>query len=583
VIRPPRSAGRSGWSQLLRHPSLAWRVARGAGLHLHAAFGQRPRAAAHGHMAGRFSFAEALAQRVQAAPDAPFLRTQTANYSARQCDSAANRFAHFLLDTGSVSDSRVALMLDNHPLYLDAYLALQKLGAVALRVDTGLRDAGLHRVLHQARVATLVIDRHFVPQLEKVLPSLPGLREILVYEDGYDAELRDPRARSVAPAALIDLPDFAPPPAQRRSDLLEIKYTSGTTGPPKAVRVRDDAPSLRGLPLYSRIVYRRDDVIWSCLPLHHDVALWMAYGAALWCGAQFALAPRFSARGFWQQVQASGATRLHATGAMIAILLRQPPRAEDRDHRVESVIASGCPENLWRAFERRFGLRLWEGYGASDGGAFGALNFGHAPPGSIGRPFQRYAIVDEQDRPVPPGKAGELIFYLGKQRVPERTVEYAGDPEASRAKRRDGWLRTGDRVRADARGYLFFAGRLGDSIRCGGENVSADEVESAAWEHPLVQECAAYPVPSPLAGDDVMLAVVLQPGADLGAPALSSFLEARLPRRARPRHLRFLRELPRNASQKLDRRALVAAGITSDAFTSPRSIAKTSEPHRVET
>ena len=582
MTSPPRSAGRSGWGQLVRHPSLAWRVARGTSLHLRAELGQRPSAATRSHLAGRFSFAEALARRVQAAPDAPLLRTQTGTYSARQCESAANRFAHFLLETGSVSDSRVALMLDNQPLYLDAYLALQKLGAVALRVDVGLRDAGLQRVLHQARVAVLVIDRRFVPQLEKVLPSLPALREILVHEDGSDSELNDPRVRSLEAASLAKLPDSSPPLAQRRSNLLEIKYTSGTTGAPKAVRVRDDAPSLRGLPLYSRIVYRRDDVIWSCLPLHHDVALWMAFGAALWCGAEFALAPRFSASKFWQQVQASGATRLHATGAMIAILLRQPPQAEERDHQVRSVIASGCPQQLWRAFERRFGLRLWEGYGASDGGAFGALNFGHAPPGSIGRPFQRYAIVDERDHPVAPGEVGELIFYLGKQRTPERTVEYAGDPEASQAKRRDGWLRTGDRVRADVRGHLFFAGRLDDSIRCGGENVSADEVESAACAHPVVHECAAYPVPSPLAGDDVMLAVVLRPGSEVNARSLSSFLEARLPRRARPRHLRFLSDLPRNASQKLDRKALIAAGITSDTFTNPRTVARISETHRGE-
>jgi len=488
--------------------------------------------------------------------------------SARHLEAATNQVAHRLLKIGVEVDSRVALMLGNRPLYLEAYLAIQKLGAITVRVNTDLRDAGLYRLLHLARVTQLVMELRYASQVQTLLPSLPGLRRILVVDDGFEGTLRDERALTLAPGELAASPECPPasPPTRQRDDLVEIKYSSGTTGPAKALHVYRDAPALRGLPLYSRILYRRDDVIWSCLPLHHDVALWMAFGAALWCGAQFALAPRFSARRFWTELRESGATHLHATGAMIAILLRQPRQPRERDHSVRSVLASGCPPQLWHAFERRFGLQLWEGYGASDGDAFGCLNLGHSPPGSIGRPFQRYAVVDPADRPVAAGEAGELIFYLGRRSAFGRSLEQPEAAMASRAKQRDGWLRTGDRVRADSRGHLFFEGRLDDRIRCGGENVSPHDVEAAARSHPGIHDCAAYPVPSPLAGDDVMLAVLPVAGARLHAPAIASFLAARLPRCARPRHLRFVDALPRTSTQRLDRKALVGAGITTDSI-----------------
>ena len=108
-------------------------------------------------------------------------------------------------------------------------------------------------------------------------------------------------------------------------------------------------------------------------------------------------------------------------------------------------------------------------------------------------------------------------------------------------------------------------------MRCGGENVSAYEVESAARAHPAVHDCAAYPVPSRLAGDEVMLAVRVRAGVALEATALGAFLAARLPRRARPRYLRFVDALPRTSTQKLDRKPLVAAGITTDSVRLSRS------------
>jgi len=209
-------------------------------------------------------------------------------------------------------------------------------------------------------------------------------------------------------------------------------------------------------------------------------------------------------------------------------------------------------------------VTLYEGYGAVDGGGKGIMNLGTGPVGAMGKPTSSKSIkiVDENDRPVPPGVPGELAFAVQKRR---RVVEYYKNDQASENKTKNGWLYTGDLVRQDENGFVYFVGRNTESMRRGGENVSAYEVEHAIMGHPAVEDVAVYAVPSEMSEDEIMAAVKLVEGKSLTAAELRSFLADRLAKYAIPRYIRFVSDFPKTTSRVLEQE-----GITEDTDDAQR-------------
>jgi crotonobetaine/carnitine-CoA ligase len=220
---------------------------------------------------------------------------------------------------------------------------------------------------------------------------------------------------------------------------------------------------------------------------------------------------------------------------------------------------------MWEPFEKRFGVALYEGYGAVDGGGKGIMNLGTAPPGSLGKPARRGAIriVDEHQRDVPDGAAGELLFKISGRR---NLVEYYKNPEATQKKSGDGWLRTGDIVKRDAKGYLYFVGRNTESMRKGGENVSAYEVEHVIMQHPAVEDVAVYAVPSELGEDEIMAAVKPVEAKSIDPAELRRFLSAKLAKYAVPRFIRLVTELPKTSTHRVIKKTLAQEGVTAGTY-----------------
>jgi crotonobetaine/carnitine-CoA ligase len=173
-------------------------------------------------------------------------------------------------------------------------------------------------------------------------------------------------------------------------------------------------------------------------------------------------------------------------------------------------------------------------------------------------------IHDEADRRLPPGEVGEIVVRPRQNSA--MMAGYHAMPDATLAAFRNLWLHTGDLGRTDADGYLYFVDRGKDAIRRRGENISSVEVETGVGKHPDVAEVAAYPVPSDLGEDDVMVAVVRRDGASVTAEDLHAHCVTELPRFAVPTYIRFVDALPRTPTEKVEKYRLRSEGITPDTW-----------------
>jgi crotonobetaine/carnitine-CoA ligase len=271
---------------------------------------------------------------------------------------------------------------------------------------------------------------------------------------------------------------------------------------------------------------------------------------------------KFSASRFWDQVRKHKATMFNSLGAIAQFIYSQPGKPDDGDNPLRVCAAYPMPPEIYTDFEKRYNLKVVEGYGLTEL-AIITYNPWDAPKiGSCGKETRSFEvrIVDEDDWPVPAGTVGEIVARgrvpwataLGYQNMPEKTVELV----------RNHFYHTGDAGCLDEEGYLFFRDRIKDYIRRRGENISSAEIERVVNSHPLVAESAAISVKSELSEDEVKVVVILKPGQELPPEELLAFCEERMPYFAVPRFVEYVDGFPKTANEKVQKARLREAGIT---------------------
>lgn len=494
-----------------------------------------------------------------------FLEYGSERISFEALNRRANRVARRLQEAGIRQGTGVALMLSNHPRFLSAFFATQKLGAYAVPVNIALVGEGLTYILNHSDVAAIVCDHETAVKLAAVRAQLTNVKHIWV-------NAAEAPAGYVLPAGMLDF--AALERGSERDDAnLGVRadpeapsfllYTSGTTGLPKAVAQPYGQQRVKAIGLLANAVYSPQDKLYTCLPLFHANALLLTTMQGLWVGIPVVLSKRFSASRFWKEIAESGATQFNTIGGMIPIMLKTPPSPYDKAHKVKRVLSAACPVDAWEPFEKRFGVEIWEAYGAVDAAGLVILNAGTGPIGSLGKPAGsvKWKLVGEDGAPVPTGQAGELRVFVGNKK--ESKVRFWKNEKASNEKVVDGWLHTGDIMQADAKGYLYFVGRNTDSMRRRGENVSAYEVEKVVDSYPDVLESAAFGVPSPLGEQDIMVSVVPVEGRKIDPVDFLRFLQQRLPKYAVPSYLDVVTEFPKTGTHRIIKGDLKKQGVTA--------------------
>jgi crotonobetaine/carnitine-CoA ligase len=351
-------------------------------------------------------------------------------------------------------------------------------------------------------------------------------------------------------------------------DPCSIIFTSGTTGPSKAVV----APYAQ---IWAQVGYcviptsSADDVHLLDLPMFHVGGL-MALESMLAVGGSIVMTTGFSASTYWEVATRYGVTRSTMVSAMANFLWKTPPSAFEGSHRIRSILMTPVVANL-DEWTQRFGVgEIWTMFNMSEVSS-PICTMGMDPrSGTCGRPRPgvEVRIVDEHDVEVATGSVGELVIRT--DRPWELCLEYKSMPEATAAAWRNGWFHTGDALRVDAEGRFFYVDRLKDSIRRRGENVSSFEVEASINTHEMVLESAVVPIPSEDGEDEIKACVVLRDPA-LSPSDLYTYLKDRLPHFMIPRFVEFVDELPKTPTNKTRKSELKDRGLTPATWDAEES------------
>jgi acyl-coenzyme A synthetase/AMP-(fatty) acid ligase len=306
------------------------------------------------------------------------------------------------------------------------------------------------------------------------------------------------------------------------------------------------------------------DRLMTPLPPNHMNALSTSFMAMMLCGGCVIQLDRFHPASWWRTLRDEAATVIHYLGVMPAILLQLEPQGdEDFSSQVKFGFGAGSDPRHQQAFENRFGFPLIEAWAMTETGGAAMIVAHEEPrlPGQrcIGRPASEMElrIVDESDQDVVPGQAGELLVRRRGDHPRKGFFSgYYKDADATEDGWRGGWWHTGDVVRQDSDGNVFFVDRRKNIIRRSGENIAAVEVEAALLPQDAVSSCAVTAVPDEMRGDEVFAFVVTAGAAPPSETLARQIFDASresLSYFKTPGWIAFVDQLPLTASQKISR------------------------------
>lgn len=517
---------------------------------------------------------QVMARAVATHPDQIFLDIGDREWSYAEVDLEVTRLAHGLSSLGVVKGQTVTTILDNNIDAIVCWLAINKLGAISVPVNTAYKGEFLRHQLNDSGSAVVIAEADYAERVVEIADGLSALQTLL-YRDSAPAQAMQGKTtaaldeyRSVNTAAIADV--VAP------GDLAMLIYTAGTTGPSKGCMISHNYAVNLARQLVTAAGRTQKDVQWTALPLFHMNATSTTILASALVAGKAAVYKRFSVSNFWPEIERTGATIVSLLGSMIPLLIEAADveAAQRCFGQVRVVLGTPFPAPLQEKWLTRFGSRHMgaNSYGITEASVIVSLPHGIAPaPNSSGMrvPDFDVRIVDENDVELPPGTPGEVIcrplkphvMFEGYWRRPDDTLKIM----------RNLWLHTGDIGMFDNDGFFYFVDRKKDYLRRRGENISSYEMETTFRGHEAIEDVAVHAVLSELTEDDVKVTAVLKPGMSLSEESLCLWAVERLPYFAVPRYIEFRKELPRNPVGRILKYQLRDEGCTPSTWDREKS------------
>ncbi len=513
--------------------------------------------------------ADMIAARAQARPDHDVVTFESetgADEIRTYADlwTNANKLAAGLLARGMEYGDRFAILIRNHPEFIELMIAASLTGLVFVPIDPRTKGAKLAYTLNNSGCRGIVCADYSLAQVEEIRASVPSLEWIWLLDsdenpDAPFTSATDLREVLSGPETNVDLRLRHP------EDALQILYTSGTTGDPKGVVFANARYGMASM-LAMMLGIGPEERPYTGLSLTHGNAQLMTLASALRLGQRAVFSRRFTKSRLWDITRKYGCTFFNLLGGMSTAIYSEPVKPDDADNPVRFVLSSGMPAAIWENFEQRFNLRILEAYGAIEGGmAFKPIGVG--PIGSFGKPppTLEIRIVDDAGKDCPPGVPGELVSRAATGEA--ASVSYFKNDTASAKKTEGGWLRSGDICHRDAEGWLFFDYRKGGGIRHNGDFINPGFVEGVLAENPQVLDIYVYGIPaaSGAPGEKDAVAAIVADRFTFDANQVFAWCRDKLEPNFVPTYLQVVDEIPKTASEKPQDRFLIEALCAADA------------------
>ena len=463
--------------------------------------------------------------------------------------------ANVLKELGVHRGETVALFTGTCPAWVYFWLGAARIGAVTAAVNAANKGEFLLHALRLSRAKVIVTDASRRPYVQEVAGAVETADSVLVDGDSLTGRLDS------APTQVPSDAGIGP------DEVGALFFTSGTTGPSKAVATSWHYLFCVAATAASAWALGPGDVLWTAMPLFHLSAAPTVLAPMLVAGTGV-VAAGFHPGAVWDEIRAWGASGFVGAGAMVSMLWNQPPDPRDADLPLRFVSAAPISAEIYRAVERRYGCRIVTMYGLTEAFPIAVKAVSdEGVPGTSGRvnPAFDVRIVGREGQSLPTGEVGEIACCAKSPHVMSEGYVSATGGEL-RVEPHPPWFRTGDLGRLDADQNLTYVDRAKDSLRRRGENVSSVEVEATVMRHPAVLEAAAVGVPSELGEHDILVVLTLRPWATLDHVELLDFCSERMPYFCVPRYLEVLDELPKNVIGRVRKDVLRSRGLGAGAW-----------------
>lgn len=479
-------------------------------------------------------------------------------------DQRVNRFSNSLTGLGVGRGDVVSFITYNSHQLLEAYFAIPQICGILNPVNIRLSHHEIEYILNHAETRVLCFHQDFLPLVEMMRPRLPGVEYFIILEAGtypdwtmeYEALLD-----SASPDAEVDLDSID------EDAVIELFYTSGTTGKPKAVQVTNRSLYIHTLTAIPGFRVSDHDTLLHVVPLFH-VNGWGSPQFLTAVGGKHVMLRKVDFGEMLQLIETEKVTKLLGVPTIFNGMLQHPDLKKYDLSSLEEVVIGGAPSplSLIEALEEQVGCRAYVGYGLTETTPFITIarpkphleqdeNIRLATQVKTGLPLVgvRIQVVDEHGREVPADEKsiGEIVVR-GNQVM----KGYLKDPVGTGAVIVDGWFHTGDMAVVDAEGYITIVDRKKDIIISGGENIASVEIEKVIQDHPAVFEVVVIGVPDEKWGEVPKALVVLKPGLAATEAEIIDHVRGYLARYKAPKTVEFRNEFPKGGTGKILKQAL---------------------------
>jgi len=523
--------------------------------------------------------------------DAPALLSDQGSLTYRSLVQLANQYARWAKEAGIGKGDVVGLLMNNQPEYFAIWLGICSVGGVVALLNTHLVRQSLAHCVQVVQPGHLIVARELAGSLSAALHGLPNPPKIWVHGGDHADFQRIEEEIGRYPNDNLTARDR---PLITVEDRALYIYTSGTTGWPKAANI-SHARIMQWTHWFAGMMGARpDDRMYDSLPMYHSIGGVLVPGAMLVAGGSVVVRERFSASQFWSDIVHWDCTMFQYIGEFCRYLVHASRSTAVPPHRIRLACGNGLAPDVWSEFKQRSGVpRILEFYASTEGGV--SLFNVEERPGAVGR-VPRYlehrfspalvrfdsesgALIRNEEgfcipcRPNEPGEAIGPILEDGPN-IGSRWEGYS-DAEASEKKivrnvfrAGDAWIRTGDLMKKDEKGFFYFVDRVGDTFRWKGENVATSEVAQTVCAFPGVRHANVYGVKMRATeGRAGMAAVVAEDDLDL--EAFREYLVNHLPAYARPAFLRICGDVELTGTMKYSKTELVRQGFDPAATRDP--------------